>query len=108
MLLKALGLTDGEIYDSRWHPEYFQKTIEKEGQFGEEEALMVLPQTPSRRTPHPCGGGEQLLNSRFFDPKRYDLWSGSLQTQQKIALDSPRYHAGADIARYIDSDQLLN
>ncbi|MFN9402334.1 MAG: DNA-directed RNA polymerase subunit beta, partial [Dolichospermum sp.] len=42
VLLKALGLSDNEIFDALRHPEYFQKTIEKEGQFSEEEALMEL------------------------------------------------------------------
>ena len=40
VLLKALGLTNNEIFDAMRHPEYFQKTIEKEGEFSEEEALM--------------------------------------------------------------------
>jgi DNA-directed RNA polymerase subunit beta len=42
ILLKALGLSDNEIFDSLRNPEYFQKTIEKEGQFSEEEALLEL------------------------------------------------------------------
>jgi DNA-directed RNA polymerase subunit beta len=33
VLLKALGLSDNEIFDAMRHPEYFQKTIEKEGSF---------------------------------------------------------------------------
>jgi DNA-directed RNA polymerase subunit beta len=41
VLLKALGLPDSEIYDSLRHPEYYQKTVEKEGQFGEEEASIA-------------------------------------------------------------------
>ena len=60
VLLKALGLTDGEIYDSLRHPEYFQKTIEKEGQFGEEEALMELYRKLRPGEPPTVAGGQQL------------------------------------------------
>ena len=90
VLLKALGLTDGEILDSLRHPEYFQKTIEKEGQFGEEEALMELYRKLRPGEPPTVAGGEQLLNSRFFDPKRYDLGKvGRYKLNKKLRLSIP-------------------
>ena len=39
VLLKAIGLSDAEILDALTHREYFQKTIDKEGQFDEDEAV---------------------------------------------------------------------
>ena len=102
VLLKALGLTDGEIYDSLRHPEYFQKTIEKEGQFGEEEALMELYRKLRPGEPPTVAGGEQLLHSRFFDPKRYDLGRvGRYKLNKKLRLTVP------DTMRVLTSQDIL-
>ena len=90
VLLKALGLTDNEIFDSLRHPEYFQKTIEKEGQYGEEEALMELYRKLRPGEPPTVSGGAQLLESRFFDPKRYDLGKvGRYKLNKKLRLNVP-------------------
>ncbi len=90
VLLKALGLTDGEIFDALRHPEYFQKTIEKEGQFSEEEALMELYRKLRPGEPPTVSGGQQLLDSRFFDPKRYDLGRvGRYKLNRKLRLSVP-------------------
>ncbi|MGQ9871253.1 DNA-directed RNA polymerase subunit beta [Leptodesmis sp.] len=90
VLLKALGLSDGEIFDALRHPEYFQKTIEKEGQYGEEEALMELYRKLRPGEPPTVSGGQQLLDSRFFDPKRYDLGKvGRYKLNRKLRLNVP-------------------
>jgi DNA-directed RNA polymerase subunit beta len=90
VLLKALGLSDGEIFDALRHPEYFQKTIEKEGQFSEEEALMELYRKLRPGEPPTVSGGQQLLDSRFFDPKRYDLGRvGRYKLNKKLRLNVP-------------------
>ncbi|MFH7028243.1 MAG: DNA-directed RNA polymerase subunit beta [Heteroscytonema crispum UTEX LB 1556] len=90
VLLKALGLSDNEIFDSLRHPEYFQKTIEKEGQFSEEEALMELYRKLRPGEPPTVLGGQQLLDSRFFDPKRYDLGRvGRYKLNKKLRLSVP-------------------
>lgn len=87
VLLKALGLSDAEIFDALRHPEYFQKTIEKEGQFSEEEALMELYRKLRPGEPPTVLGGTQLLDSRFFDPKRYDLGRvGRYKINKKLRL----------------------
>ncbi|MEC4816723.1 MAG: DNA-directed RNA polymerase subunit beta [Scytonema sp. PMC 1069.18] len=87
VLLKALGLSDNEIFDALRHPEYFQKTIEKEGQFSEEEALMELYRKLRPGEPPTVLGGQQLLDSRFFDPKRYDLGRvGRYKLNKKLGL----------------------
>jgi DNA-directed RNA polymerase subunit beta len=90
VLLKALGLTDSEILDALRHPEYFQKTIEKEGQFSEEEALMELYRKLRPGEPPTVSGGQQLLDSRFFDAKRYDLGRvGRYKLNKKLRLNVP-------------------
>jgi DNA-directed RNA polymerase subunit beta len=90
VLLKALGLNDSEIFDALRHPEYFQKTIDKEGQFSEEEALMELYRKLRPGEPPTVSGGQQLLDSRFFDPKRYDLGRvGRYKLNKKLRLNVP-------------------
>jgi len=102
VLLKALGLTDGEIFDSLRHPEYFQKTIEKEGQYGEEEALIELYRKLRPGEPPTVAGGEQLLQSRFFDPKRYDLGKvGRYKLNKKLRLSIP------DTTRVLTKEDIL-
>jgi len=106
VLLKALGLSDGEIFDALRHPEYFQKTIEKEGQFSEEEALMELYRKLRPGEPPTVSGGTQLLESRFFDPKRYDLGKvGRYKLNKKLRLNVPeatRVLTATDILAAVD------
>jgi DNA-directed RNA polymerase subunit beta len=106
VLLKALGLSDNEIFDALRHPEYFQKTIEKEGQFSEEEALMELYRKLRPGEPPTVLGGQQLLESRFFDPKRYDLGRvGRYKLNKKLRLSVPdtmRVLTPGDILSAID------
>jgi DNA-directed RNA polymerase subunit beta len=106
VLLKALGLTDNEIFDSLRNPEYFQKTIEKEGQFSEEEALLELYRKLRPGEPPTVAGGEQLLYSRFSDPKRYDLGRvGRYKLNRKLRLNVPdatRVLTPTDILSAID------
>lgn len=106
VLLKALGLSDNEIFDAMRHPEYFQKTIEKEGQFSEEEALMELYRKLRPGEPPTVMGGQQLLDSRFFDPKRYDLGRvGRYKINRKLRLSTPdtvRVLTPSDIVSSID------
>lgn len=102
VLLKALGLSDNEIFDALRHPEYFQKTIEKEGQFSEEEALMELYRKLRPGEPPTVLGGQQLLDSRFFDPKRYDLGRvGRYKLNKKLRLSVP------DTMRVLSSGDIL-
>ncbi len=90
VLLKALGLSDNEIIDALRHPEYYQKTLEKEGNPSEEEALMELYRKLRPGEPPTVSGGQQLLDSRFFDPKRYDLGRvGRYKINKKLRLNVP-------------------
>ena len=90
VLLKALGLTDSEIIDAMRHPDYYQKTLDKEGNPSEEEALMELYRKLRPGEPPTVSGGQQLLDSRFFDPKRYDLGRvGRYKINKKLRLSVP-------------------
>ncbi len=106
VLLKAIGLSDNEIFDAMRHPEYFQKTIEKEGQFNEEDALLELYRKLRPGEPPTVSGGLQLLESRFFDPKRYDLGRvGRYKINRKLRLtvpDTTRVLTPQDILASID------
>lgn len=106
VLLKALGLSDAEIADGLRHPEYFQKSVEKEGQLTEEEALMELYRKLRPGEPPTVSGGQQLLESRFFDPKRYDLGRvGRYKLNRKLNRNVPdtvRVLTHADILGAID------
>lgn len=106
VLLKALGLTDSEILERLRHPEYYQKTVEKEGKFSEEEALIELYKKLRPGEPPTVSGGQQLLESRFFDPKRYDLGRvGRYKLNRKLQLnipDSVRILTPEDILAAID------
>ncbi|MGI8936107.1 MAG: DNA-directed RNA polymerase subunit beta, partial [Phormidesmis sp.] len=86
--------------------EYFQKTIEKEGQFSEEEALLELYRKLRPVEPPTVNGGQQLLDSRFFDPKRYDLGKvGRHKLNRKLRLNIPettRVLTPQDIVSAID------
>ena len=90
VLLKALGLSDSEIIDALRHPDYYQKTLDKEGNPSEEEALMELYRKLRPGEPPTVSGGQQLLDSRFFDPKRYDLGRvGRYKINKKLRLNVP-------------------
>ena len=106
VLLKALGLTDGEITDALRHPEYYEKTLAKEGNPNEEEALIELYKKLRPGEPPTVAGGQQLLESRFFDPKRYDLGRvGRYKINKKLRLNVPdavRILTGQDILTAVD------
>ncbi len=90
VLLKAIGLSDNEIMDGIRHPDFYQKTLDKEGNPSEEEALLELYRKLRPGEPPTVSGGQQLLESRFFDPKRYDLGRvGRYKLNKKLRLTVP-------------------
>ena len=90
VLLKAIGLSDNEIMDGIRHPDFYQKTLDKEGNPSEEEALLELYRKLRPGEPPTVSGGQQLLESRFFDSKRYDLGRvGRYKLNKKLRLTVP-------------------
>ncbi len=106
VLLKAIGLADNEIIDALRHPDYYQKTLEKEGNPSEEDALLELYRKLRPGEPPTMSGGKQLLNFRFFDNKRYDLGRvGRYKLNKKLRLsvaDTIRVLTPIDILSAID------
>jgi DNA-directed RNA polymerase subunit beta len=106
VLLKAIGLTDNEIMDGLRHPDFYEKTLDKEGNPTEEDALLELYRKLRPGEPPTVNGGKQLLESRFFDPKRYDLGKvGRYKLNKKLRLaiaDTIRVLTPADILAAID------
>ena len=103
VLLKAMGLSDNEIMDSLRHPDFYDKTLEKEGNPSEEEALMELYRKLRPGEPPTVSGGQLLLESRFFDPRRYDLGKvGRYKMNKKLRLTVP------DNVRVLTSEDIIS
>ncbi len=103
VLLKAIGLSDNEIMDGIRHQEFYQKTLDKEGNPSEEEALLELYRKLRPGEPPTVSGGQQLLESRFFDSKRYDLGRvGRYKLNKKLRLTIP------DTTRVLTNTDILS
>ncbi|EDY37320.1 DNA-directed RNA polymerase, beta subunit [Cyanobium sp. PCC 7001] len=93
VLMRAIGLTDNDVLDKLRHPEYYQKSIESandEGISSEDQALLELYKKLRPGEPPSVSGGQSLLHSRFFDPKRYDLGRvGRYKINKKLRLTIP-------------------
>ncbi len=73
IFLKAVGLSNKEIFDHLKHPEYFQKTFKEYEFISLEDTFLEIHNKLKPGEPATFKAGQQLLYSRFFDPKRYDL-----------------------------------
>ncbi len=93
VLMRAIGLSDNEVLDKLRHPEYYHKSIEAandEGISSEDQALLELYKKLRPGEPPSVSGGLSLLNSRFFDAKRYDLGRvGRYKINKKLRLTIP-------------------
>ena len=81
------------MVDKLRHPEFYQNSIESandEGINSEDQALLELYKKLRPGEPPSVSGGQQLLHSRFFDPKRYDLGRvGRYKINKKLRLTVP-------------------
>ena len=74
VLLRALGMnTDQEILDLFGENEYMKNTLEKDNIETTEKALLEIYERLRPGEPPTVENAKSLLESRFFDPKRYDL-----------------------------------
>lgn len=90
VFLKAMGLSDTDIYNGLRHPEYLKKTFRFEGNYTTETALIQMYNKLRPGEPATVNGGQQLLYSRFFDPKKYDLGKvGRYKLNKKLNLTIP-------------------
>ena len=109
VLMRAIGLSDNDVLDKLRHPEYYQKSIEAandEGIASEDQALLELYKKLRPGEPPSVSGGQTLLHSRFFDPKRYDLGRvGRYKINKKLRLaipDATRTLTPEDVLSTID------
>jgi DNA-directed RNA polymerase subunit beta len=93
VLMRAMGLSDNDVVDKLRHPEFYQSSIDSandEGINSEDQALLELYKKLRPGEPPSVSGGQQLLHSRFFDPKRYDLGRvGRYKINNKLRLTVP-------------------
>ncbi|TFD98473.1 DNA-directed RNA polymerase subunit beta [Jeotgalibacillus salarius] len=74
VLLRALGFgSDQEIIDLIGDNEYIRNTLEKDNTETVEKALLEIYERLRPGEPPTVENAKSLLQSRFFDPKRYDL-----------------------------------
>ncbi|TCS85970.1 DNA-directed RNA polymerase subunit beta [Keratinibaculum paraultunense] len=87
-LLRALGLkTDADIIDILGETEEVLKTLEKDNTNTEEEALIEIYKRLRPGEPPTVENAKSLLDSLFFEPRRYDLAKvGRYKFNKKLAL----------------------
>ncbi len=74
VLLRALGFgADQEIIDLLGEDEYLRNSLEKDNTDGTDKALLEIYERLRPGEPPTVDNAKSLLDSRFFDPKRYDL-----------------------------------
>lgn len=74
VLLRALGFSsDAEIIDLLGDDEYIRNTLDKDSTGNTEKALIEIYERLRPGEPPTADNARNLLISRFFDPKRYDL-----------------------------------
>ena len=88
ILLRALGLSsDEEIIDIFGEHEYIINTLAKDPTHNTEEALIEIYNKLRPGEPATLDGANNLLYTRFFDPKRYDLaGAGRFKMAKKLSL----------------------
>ncbi len=87
-LLRALGFkTDADIIDVLGETEEVLKTLEKDNTNTEEEALIEIYKRLRPGEPPTVENAKSLLDSLFFEPRRYDLAKvGRYKFNKKLAL----------------------
>src|SRR5699024_2360115 len=88
VLLRALGIgTDAEIIELLGEDERLAATLEKDNTKTVEEGLIEIYKKLRPGEPPTVESASSLLNSLFFDPKRYDLAKvGRYKFNKKLAL----------------------
>ena len=89
-LLKAMGITVSEMESKFTHFEFLKKTLEKDPTETTDEALVELYKKLRPGDPASAAGGRQILESRFFDEKKYDIGRvGRYKLNKKLNLNIP-------------------
>ena len=94
VLFRALGYpSDAELLDLLGDHEVIHDTLERDNTDSEEEALIELYKKLRPGEPPTVESASNLINSMFFDPKRYDLARvGRYKINKKLGLDIDPEH----------------
>jgi DNA-directed RNA polymerase subunit beta len=88
IFLRAIGLTDSDIFSQLEHPEYFTKTFKEYEKISLEDTFLEVYSKLRPGEPATVKGGQQILYSRFFDPRRYDLGHvGRYKINKRLGLN---------------------
>lgn len=88
ILLRALGLSsDEDIINVLGDHEFIRNTLEKDPTHNTDEALIEIYNKLRPGEPATLDGANNLLYTKFFDPKRYDLAkAGRFKLGKKLSL----------------------
>ena len=90
-LLKAMGITVSEMESLFTHFEFLKKTLDKDTTETTDDALIDLYKKLRPGDPASPQGGRQILESRFFDEKKYDIGRvGRYKLNKKLNLNIPK------------------
>jgi DNA-directed RNA polymerase subunit beta len=88
--LKALGISATEMESIFRHHDFLKKTLDKDSAKTTEEALIEVYKKLRPGDPASASGGRSIIESRFFDEKRYDLGKvGRYKLNKKLGLNLP-------------------
>ncbi len=88
--LKALGIGEPEMQSMFRHCEFLKKSFEKDTTSTSEDALIEVYKKLRPGDPASASGGKSIIDSRFFDDKRYDLGRvGRYKLNKKLGLNLP-------------------
>ncbi|PRX26198.1 DNA-directed RNA polymerase subunit beta [Orenia metallireducens] len=89
ILFRSLGYgTDAELIDALGDHQVIHNTIERDNSESQEEALIALYKNQRPGEPPTVESAQSLLESLFFDTKRYDLAKvGRYKINKKLGLD---------------------
>src|SRR5579883_2468621 len=89
-LIRALGYSELEMETLFRHKDFLKKTLDKDTTKTREEALIEVYRKLRPGDPPSVAGGQSILESRFFDDKRYDLGKvGRYKLNKKLNLTIP-------------------
>jgi DNA-directed RNA polymerase subunit beta len=89
-LLRALNYSDQELEGLFRHRDFLKKTLDKDNTKSRDESLIEMYRKLRPGDPPSVAGGQSIIDSRFFDDKRYDLGRvGRYKLNKKLGLSTP-------------------